>query len=128
MGSTNSSDKQSNHVQVNASADADDTRTSETEETRQQLEALEGQIASIEESLRDDTSIPNIIAQLANIIEMEGTGKMTCVNKIVEAMGSEWRSLMQQEGEITKAVGKAEMSKLKNIRLRYFLLLLETKN
>eukprot|EP01083_Nonionella_stella_P315634 1140705_1 len=131
MGSKNSSEKQCDHVKINASVDDDDAGTSDAEAARRQLELehLEGQITSIEESLREDTSMPNVIAQLANIIEMEGgTDKMACVKRIVDAMGSEWRGLMQQEGEITKAVGKEEMDKLKNIRLRYFLLLLETKN
>lgn len=84
-------------------------------------------LKSIDESIKGDPSVTNIVKQMAALLKMEGN-QVGVVNQFVDAMGKQWQAIMAQENKLIQAIGEDEIADLKNIRSEYFVLLLKTKN
>eukprot|EP01083_Nonionella_stella_P006161 17899_1 len=124
MGSSNSSSSNKNPLVEQKDIATDDMKQQQLHQEK--IRKIEQKINQIKTSIQNDTGVPNLISQLSKLICLEGSN-VQYFGKVVNEMGTQWKSIMDNEESLKKWVGQKEVSHLKALRMKYFKLLLETK-
>eukprot|EP01084_Bolivina_argentea_P194401 333538_1 len=124
MGSSNSSSSNKNPLVEQKDIATDDMKQQQLHQEK--IRKIEQKINQIKTTIQNDTGVQNLISQLSKLICLEGSN-VQYFGKVVNEMGTQWKSIMDNEESLKKWVGQKEVSHLKALRMKYFKLLLETK-